>query len=280
MYLLAFVSGSFSLVSVSIGDFPVWLISPFYAAAFGTLALSFYYAVCISRRETRESVNKVIAKHALLNYLASNYRRRTVLFAIPGFGINLLFAGFNGVVGIRSVSAWYLSLAFYYTILSLMRYFLLRYEFFISKEKNQEEKSNLEWKLQFRCGLLLMIISLALSGVVVLMVIDGYGQTYPDYLIYVVAMYTFGKMTVSIVSILKARRTKSPLVSSMKYIGYTDALVSLLSLQTAMFASFGEGAVGLASFMDACTGAFVCFTAILTGGYMSVSAKLREKKKS
>lgn len=280
LYLLALASGSFSLASAGIGDFPVWLTSPFYAAAFGSLVLSFYYAVRISRRETRNSVNKVIAKHALLNYLASNYRRRTFLFAIPAFGINLLFAGFNGAVGIRSGSAWYFSLAVYYTILSLMRFFLLHYEFFPPKEKKEEEKNNLEWKLRFRCGILLMSISIALSGVVVLVVFDGYGQTYPDHLtIYVVAMYTFSKMIASIVSIPKARRTKSPLVSSMKYIGYTDALVSLFSLQTAMFAAFGEGEAGLSTLMNTCTGVFVCFTAVFTGGYMAVSAKLRIRRK-
>ena len=89
-------------------------------------------------------------------------------------------------------------------------------------------------------GILLSFLTIALAGAVILLVNQEGGKSYHGYMIFVVAMYTFYKAIISIINIMRARKMQSPLLVTIRNIGYADALVSVLSLQTAMFRSFGE----------------------------------------
>lgn len=65
------------------------------------------------------------------------------------------------------------------------------------------------------------------------------GYDYPGIMIYVIALYTFYALTMSIVDIVKYRKMGSPVMSTAKIVSLSAALVSLLNLETAMFAQFG-----------------------------------------
>lgn len=56
---------------------------------------------------------------------------------------------------------------------------------------------------------------------------------------------------------IKAGKRQSPLIMIIRKIGYIDACVSILTLQTAMFASFGNAQEELAQMMNGTTGAIV-----------------------
>lgn len=62
--------------------------------------------------------------------------------------------------------------------------------------------------------------------------------TLPAFLINVA--YTFYKITMAVVNMVKVRKTKSPILITIRNIGAADALVSMLTLQAAMFASFQD----------------------------------------
>ncbi len=89
------------------------------------------------------------------------------------------------------------------------------------------------------CAFILLTVNLALSGAVLMMVSFNRGFDYPGMLIYVVALYTFYITTAAIVELIKYRRYKSPVMSMAKLIKLAAALVSMLSLETAMFSQFG-----------------------------------------
>lgn len=57
-----------------------------------------------------------------VNRVASDYRLRTVVFAVPGLTANVLFATFNGIIGAVSHSAWFGTLSAYYILLSVMEF--------------------------------------------------------------------------------------------------------------------------------------------------------------
>jgi glycerol-3-phosphate acyltransferase PlsY len=65
------------------------------------------------------------------------------------------------------------------------------------------------------------------------------GYDYPGIMIYVMALYTFYALTVSIVDIVKYRKMESPVMVAAKIVSLSAALVSMLNLETAMFAQFG-----------------------------------------
>lgn len=262
-----------AVVSISMDFCVEWLRYAVYTAAFCALCISGYYLIAVSRREVRDSIRRTVSRHSVLKNLCADYYQRSFWLALPGFALNVVFAVFNALIGVLSMSAWYISFAVYYMFLCLMRAWLL-YDEFLGKNK-QRAKPLHEWRLYQRCGVILMLMSIALGGVVVLMLLNGRTKSYPGYLIYVVAMYTFWKVITAAVSVVRARKLKSPRLRALKNIGYADALMSVLSLQTAMFAAFGGEDQQFPLIMNTLTGSAVCLMVLLTGGGMVITANRR-----
>ncbi len=170
-------------------------------------------------------------------------------------GINLLFAAVKLYYGIRYRSIWFGTLAAYYILLAVMRFLLLRHVNRSSIGENLEA----EWKRYRWCGWILLLMNTALLGVVILVVVDGQGFSYKGYLIYVVAMYAFYSVISAARDVARYRKYSSPVLSASKAIKLATALVSVLSLETAMLTQFGEqGDERFRFFMTALTGCGVC----------------------
>lgn len=114
----------------------------------------------------------------------------------------------------------------------------------------------------------------------ILMVCEEEGKSYPGFLIYAVAAYTFYKIILSIINLVKVRKFKSPLLMAIRDIGYIDACVSVLSLQTAMFASFGSEQESFIKLMNGATGSVVCLLVLGIGIYSVRQANKMKRKLS
>ena len=120
-------------------------------------------------------------------------------------------------------------------IMAVMRFLLVRYV-----RIQKIGTSNLgEWKRSRSCAYILLLINLSLSGAVLMILYQHRGYDYPGILIYVMALYTFYALTMSIVDMVKCRKMGSPVMSTAKIVSLSAAVVSLLNLETAMFAQFG-----------------------------------------
>lgn len=271
LYLGVLLLGCFSIWEASYSFFsPAADMAVYVAAALGLTAACCYLLQDI--KAFRKKVRELIQKNALTNRIYTDYRYRTVLFTRISFLINLFYAVSNGILAIVNGSAWLGTLSAYYIFLSVMRSGIVRKEKALSKEKPGEDVRNQELKIYRDTGILLSLITIALAGAVILLLHREGGKSYQGYLIFVAAMYTFYKAIISIPNILRARKMKSPLLVSIRNIGYADALVSVLSLQTAMFASFGENSSIDQLVMNGATGAFVCVMILAIGIFMICSA--------
>ena len=96
-----------------------------------------------------------------------------------------------------------------------------------------------EWKRSRICAYILLLINLSLSGAVLMILYRQRGYDYPGVLIYVMALYTFYCAIHAIVEIIKYRKMESPVMTAAKVVSLSAALISLLNLETAMFAQFG-----------------------------------------
>lgn len=123
------------------------------------------------------------------------------------------------------------------------------------------------------CAVLLLVLDVAFTGVVAQMVKDGRGSAYPGYLIYVAAMFAFYSITVAIMNLVRSRKFERPMVWATKALDLSTGLVSILSLQTAMFASFSEGQVAFERTMNGITGLFVCLAIAAIAVVMLVKAR-------
>ena len=196
------------------------------------------------------------------------YRIRISLYG--SFIVNLAYAFVKLVSCIVYHSVWFGAIAAYYMILCLIRALLVVY---VGKNDFGKDKKY-EYQIYRRCGILILVLNLALAGVVIQMVRAGRGYHYPGVLIYIAAMFTFYAVILAVFNLVKYRKYDSPAISAAKAINFMAAAVSILSLQTAMLAEFGGG-FQFVKFMNSATGCIVCLLIFGTAFYMIANASYR-----
>lgn len=278
IYLATLVLSISSIVETMYGylGFAVDII--IYVAAACGLAVSsccIYYDVTVG---FRKMFRKVVDKSKLAERLYKDYRYRALFSTVFAFLLNLLYAAGNGIYAKRTHSAWLGTLSAYYLFLCMIRFLVIRQEFCFAKEHIEgKRKRAAEWNVFRNAGILLSFITLVLGGAVVLLLHEEGGKVYSGYLIFAVAAYTFYKITISVINMIKVQRMKSPLLLTIRNIGYADALVSILFLQTAMFTAFSDGKKINKQLMNEMTGGAVCAMILLIGIFM-VRKAAKERK--
>lgn len=200
---------------------------------------------------------------------------RAVISLYGSVTINFAYVFLNLFSGIYYRSLWFAALGFYYIFLAVTRFTLLHH--MRSRPVGQEYIS--EWRRYRFVGGILLALNLALAVIVTLVVMQNKGFEYGGYLIYIMAIYAFYTIILSSINVVKYRRYNSPVLSATKAVNLTAALVSMLSLETAMLSQFdsGEDPVFRRT-MTAVTGFCVCVFVLGMAIFMIVrsSKKLKE----
>lgn len=216
-------------------------------------------------------VRKALGIPLVSRYLREDmFRAETGLY--QGFFINLLYAGIKMFSGILYRSVWFITLAVYYILLAVMRASLLHYVRKAGKDKVSE------WKRYRLCGIILLFMNIALAGIVILVIHQNSGFEYPGMLIYVMAMYAFYAAIMAVRNVVKFRKYGNPVMSAAKVINLTAALVSMLSLETAMLTQFGAADDPLfRQIMTASTGAGISLVVLGMAVFMIVRSTRQMK---
>lgn len=179
-------------------------------------------------------LKNLLNKSNLYKRYSRNLEFKAEISLYLSLAINLLYSFYKAFAGIFYHSVWFGTVAFYYIILSVERFLLLHH---IRKRKI----SNIAiLKRYCLCGYLLLILTIAIIGTNIFMIHEGKTSTYPGYIIYAAAGYTFYSFISAIINSIKYRKAKNPLYHANKMITLATAMVSVFSLQTAMFAEFGN----------------------------------------
>lgn len=227
--------------------------------------------ISISNLKKRIHKNKIIHRYLI----DSSFQMHVSL--LNSTCINLVFAILKLVYGIWDQSIWFGTLAVYYITLTMMRCMLLWH---INKN---EIGSNLklEYKQYRNCGIILLLMNIVLSGVVILVIRNNESFQYPGYLIYVVALYAFYSIITAIKNVIQYRKYNSPVLSASKIINLVTALVSMLSLETAMIMQFGnQRDAEFRRMMTSLTGSAVCALVFAIAIYMIFYATKRRRKRN
>ena len=181
--------------------------------------------------------------------------------------INVLYAALKLGMGIALNSVWFTALGVYYLLLAAMRYLLQR------RIDWRAAVRDIPWELKRcrTCGVVLLMMTQALAGIVVLMVLQRGGYHYPGLLIYGMALYTFYAMTIAVINVAKFRRRGSPVLYAAKALNLVAALVSMLALETAMITEF-SGDVMFHRITVGITGTCVCAITLTIAVMMIVRA--------
>ncbi|MDO4173156.1 MAG: hypothetical protein Q4D42_00200 [Eubacteriales bacterium] len=255
-----------------------------YGDAYGPIAyisyvLSAYALTIVCARLIRLPKNGFFAalhRNAYAHRYLTDIPFRTHVSLYLSLGLNLLFAAVKLVYGIAYCSVWFGTLAVYYILLAVMRFLLLRHV-----NRNRIGTAIVaEWKRYRLCGIILLLMNSALCGVVILMLHQKESFQYAGYLIYVVAMYAFYNMVTAVTDVVKYRKYNSPVLSASKAVKLAAALVSMLSLETAMLMQFNdrEDAEAFRQMMTGATGISVCALVLAAAVWMIVRSTKQIRK--
>jgi len=250
-------------------------------ALFALSAVFFSYSVYTVIRFAPSAKRKIIRwaiQYDFLHDLIRDFGFRTVIFAIGSLALSIAFGLFNGVIGIISLSIWYGALAAYYIILAAMRGAIITYH---NKKRKGRLSENSERELEIKraasyrsSGVLIVLLTLALSVAVAQMLLSDKHFSYSGLMIYASATYAFYKITMSVVNFVKARRQDDMTVQAIRNINLADGMVSILALQTALLDTFGN-AGKMTDIFNTITGIVVCASTLALGIIMTAKGNKR-----
>ena len=234
MVILVIVSAAaltFVFVKGMEQSIPAYIV---YVLAFYTLTVVTVFCAMVLPKQYSTIKQRIYDNPLGNRYMTDRIFRTNISLSIS-FVISMLYVGINLWSWHLLKSYWFMVLAVYYVIMAVMRFLLVRY---VRIRKIGTDILS-EWKRSKVCAYILLLINLSLSGAVLMILYQHKGYDYPGMMIYVMALYTFYALTMSIVDIVKYRKMGSPVMSTAKIVSLSAALVSMLNLETAMFAQFG-----------------------------------------
>lgn len=191
---------------------------------------------------------------------------------------NALYGVFQLWLGFYHHTFWFYSFGVYYICLAIMRFFLVRH----TMRYAQGERMETELKKYRACGIVFLVMNLALAMIVFFMVY--FNRTFEHHMITAIAMaaYTFTALSTAIVNVIRFKKYNSPVYSASKTISLAAALVSMLTLESTLLTAFGDGTMTdiAQKRMLAATGGAISVSVVATAIYMIVisTKKLKQLK--
>ena len=177
---------------------------------------------------------------------------RTLKLALASLLFNMVYSAYHIIFGITTHSWWFFTIGIYYAILSIVRFVVLRH------------KGKKHFVIRFT-GIMLMVLSLSLVGTVILAFVKDRGTEFHLIVMLAIAVYAFTKITLATIKWIKARKSKSVKLITLRNISFADAFVSIFSLQRSMLVSFEGMSEIEIRIMNVATGSAVCIIVFLLG---------------
>ncbi len=172
---------------------------------------------------------------------------------------NVVYALGNCILGFINPSWWFITVGAYYSVLVITRFSVLQVE--------RKASGDYDTELFARriTGILLVVLSFCIVGVNIMSAVKDRGTAFHEIIMITIATYTFTKITISIIGMVRAKRSASPVLKTLRNISLADACVSIYTMQRSMLISFpGMEAVDIL-LLNIFTGTTVWIVVLLLG---------------
>ena len=267
----------FIVALVSIAASTLFAVSPDASfppvyAIYAVAALSLAWAAFLSARgfgRLKAAAKARLARSEKFGRLMDDYALRTTVFSFISFALAALYAVMNGVLSVLYSSVWYGVTAGYWLSLCAVRIIVTAAG--VRAEKSEDVR-RARLKVFLGCGIALMVMETTMAGAITLRLISDIPVAGNMIAAISSAAYTFAKVIMAAVNLVKAGRIRNPVAQALRAISLTDALMSLFTLATTMIATFGDGTdmIGL----TASLGFSVCAATLGMGVFMTVRAAI------
>lgn len=143
--------------------------------------------------------------------------------------VNFVYALGNCAVGFISHSWWFITVGAYYAVLAMARFSVL-----------QVKRGDHDTALFARriTGVLLVALSVCIVGINILSALKERGTVFHEIVMIAIATYTFTKITIAIIGMVRVKHTASTRLKTLHHIALADACVSIYTMQRSMLQSF------------------------------------------
>lgn len=175
----------------------------------------------------------------------------------PRLLVNLLYGLYMGVLGVVLHSWWFIALAAYDIVLTVLRFALE-----LCRKNRPEEIQR--FVPRFTGGMLLFL-SVTMAGTTYLSLLDERGSRHHVIVMITLALYAFTKITLAIVRMVRHRNDRHPAMRCLRNVRLADGAVSIFALQRSMLVSFEGMTPQNIRLMNALTGTAVYLMIAILG---------------
>lgn len=172
-----------------------------------------------------------------------------------GLGVNLAYGVYSGILGVLDRSWWFLTLAAYYIVLSVMQFAVLC----------AAEKVDTERFLSRFIGIMCLFLAVTLAGTAYLSVSGQHGTQHHEIVMITIALYAFVKISMAIINLAKTRKNARPALKCLRNLSLAHAAVSIFALQRSMLVTFEGMSAEHIRIMNALTGTAVYLLVAVLG---------------
>lgn len=217
---------------------------------------AFYILLVICLRIPRiiAFCKRIKKENKFIHKYTTDVRLRITISLYGSLIFNGAYAILQLCLGFYHGSLWFYSMSIYYTMLTIMRFFLLRHT--RAYDVNQDGRE--EGRKCCLCGWIILALNLALAVIISFIVVQNKTFHHHEITTIALATYTFVTFTFAIVNLIRYRKYNSMIYSCAKTISLICACVSMLTLESTMLTTFGGELTGsFAQIMLACSGGVV-----------------------
>lgn len=202
-----------------------------YILAFYTLfIICFRIPKIIDYFKNLKNKNKYLNKY----YLDINFKIKVSLYL--NLILNITYSIFQLCLGFYYQSIWFYTMAGYYLMLALIRFFLADY----TKKYDIDNKEIIEAKRSLLCGYLLLFMNIILAVIISFIVLQNKTFNHSVIVTISLATYTFTAFIASIVGFIKYKKYNNLVYSCTKIISLITATISMLTLESTMLSTFSK----------------------------------------
>ena len=160
-----------------------------------------------------------------------DYDYKTMVSAAVSFAVTVVFALFNGFLGVAHRSLWHGTICVYYLILATLRGGIIAAERRLSARPDQAKNRG---RVYLASSVLLLILNISLFVPISLMVRQQKPVSLTLIPAIAMAAYTTYKITMASIHLKRRKRSADRLIRLLRTLNFIDALVSVLTLQNTL----------------------------------------------
>lgn len=207
---------------------------------------AFFFGYCASilvvyAPKIREFILRRINRHEFLANVMDNYGLKTLVFSSFSLVLTLAFVAVNLFSAITSGPVWYYALSAYYFVLLVFRGGILFADFKCRKKFADDEAAlgNAKRRIYRAGGCVLLALEIAMAFAVTETVLSRRPAATDQIVAIANAAYTFYKMTMAIINLVRAKCFSDPVVQALRNVNFADACMAIASLTVVMLSAFG-----------------------------------------